>query len=244
MLTVEQKSHDKETPAATVIDARARHHYWAGRGQLSVKTFRGGAAMYAVGGTRVRVDDASFLVLNDQQDYEIEIDATTPIESFCVFFPSSMVGEVLRLGTMTDGALLDDPEALVSVPQLAERTRPRDEVVTPAIDRVRQALRSGVSEGELARQSQALLRCILRLAQVDRQESTDLGALKTATREELYRRLHRARDYMSACPEDRLTNHDLASVACLSPGHFERCFQELFGQTPHRFLTGVRLQRA
>lgn len=36
----------------------------------------------------------------------------------------------------------------------------------------------------------------------------------------------------------------LARVACLSAHHFHRTFRELFGRTPHGYLTALRLERA
>ena len=75
-------------------------------------------------------------------------------------------------------------------------------------------------------------------------EAEALPALRAATREELYRRLHRARDYALASLERPLTLEELAGVACLSPNHFLRTFKQLFAVTPHQFLTARRLARA
>ncbi len=68
--------------------------------------------------------------------------------------------------------------------------------------------------------------------------------MRHATRQELYRRLHQARDFAAASFDQPLTLDDMAAVACLSPNHFLRSLRDLFGQTPHQYLTQQRVQRA
>jgi AraC family transcriptional regulator len=58
------------------------------------------------------------------------------------------------------------------------------------------------------------------------------------------RRLTRVLDYIEANLEGDLTVAWLASVACLSEFHFARAFKAAVGQSPHRFVSGRRLERA
>jgi AraC-like DNA-binding protein len=75
-------------------------------------------------------------------------------------------------------------------------------------------------------------------------EVEKLPAARQATREELYRRLHHARDYAAALFHQPVTLDDMARVACLSPNHLLRTFKGAFGQTPHQFITTRRLEEA
>jgi len=77
-----------------------------------------------------------------------------------------------------------------------------------------------------------------------RRQVESIPALRPASREELYRRLHRARDYATACFDQPITLNDMARVACLSTNHFLRTFKQTFHQTPHQYLTRIRLERA
>src|SRR6185436_3318898 len=65
-----------------------------------------------------------------------------------------------------------------------------------------------------------------------------------ATRHELYRRVSLARDYLHALFADPITLADAAAVACLSQNHLLRSFRQLYGETPHQFLTRRRLAEA
>ena len=58
------------------------------------------------------------------------------------------------------------------------------------------------------------------------------------------RRLCRVLDYIDAHLEGDLTLDRLASIACLSRFHFARAFKAALGQSPHRYISGRRLERA
>jgi len=58
------------------------------------------------------------------------------------------------------------------------------------------------------------------------------------------RRLSRVLDYIQAPLESDLTVDQLAAVACLSRFHFARAFKAATGQSPHRYVSAKRLERA
>lgn len=62
--------------------------------------------------------------------------------------------------------------------------------------------------------------------------------------DELFRRLCRSRDYLAAGLDQPLRLADAAREACLSPYHYHRLFARTFGETPHDFLTRLRMDRA
>src|SRR5205085_9603019 len=72
----------------------------------------------------------------------------------------------------------------------------------------------------------------------------NLPAVRASTREELWRRVGRARDYLHAHLAAPISLSDVAAAACLSPFHLLRVFQAAFHQTPHQYLNGCRLDRA
>ncbi len=57
-------------------------------------------------------------------------------------------------------------------------------------------------------------------------------------------RLERAHRLIEADPGAELDLQRLARAACLSPFHFARLYQQLYGKTPHHHLTERRLERA
>jgi AraC family transcriptional regulator len=233
-----------------VLSESAREYHWSGEGQLSIKSFSGGRALYDTGRGRFAVDDGSYLVLNAGQPYTIAIDEPAPVASFCVFFARSLAADAARTATSTastEARLLDEPAADPagqSAP-FVERTYPHDDVVSPRLARVRAALAAPAPDALLVEERVTALALALVSADANsRQSAASLGALRPSTRDELYRRLHRSRDYLIASAESPVTLADLAGAACLSESHFLRSFRALFGTTPHRYLTDVRLERA
>ena len=63
------------------------------------------------------------------------------------------------------------------------------------------------------------------------------------TRNELTR-LCRARDLLRETHDRRLTIREVAREAAISPFHFIRRFEAVFGETPHQFRIQARLERA
>jgi AraC family transcriptional regulator len=231
--------------ANTILSERARCHFWSGRGALSVKSFDGGRAFYDTGRGRYAVDGRSYLVLNEGREYTVEIDEPDPVESFCVFFASEIAGEAFRSVTVSHATLLDEPSAPSGPIEFHERTYPHDTMVTPVLS----SLRTGLSErarerGWLEERLYALAAAMVRAQGLALTQASTLPFVRPATRLELYRRLHLARDYAEACYADPLGVDELARVACLSPGHFLRSFRALFGRSPHQYLTEVRLRHA
>ena len=58
------------------------------------------------------------------------------------------------------------------------------------------------------------------------------------------RRLFRVLDYIDANLEGDLSIDRMASIACLSRYHFARSFKLALGQSPHRYVSTKRLERA
>jgi AraC family transcriptional regulator len=110
---------------------------------------------------------------------------------------------------------------------------------------MRRALTAGVVDAAwLGEQLHALMQRLLQVQHHVYREVARLPAARAATREELYRRLHLAKEYAESAFDTALTLDDLAREAGLSPNHLLRMFEQAFGQTPHQYLTAKRLEHA
>ncbi|MCC8944823.1 helix-turn-helix transcriptional regulator [Bradyrhizobium sp. Arg62] len=58
------------------------------------------------------------------------------------------------------------------------------------------------------------------------------------------RRLFRVLDYIDANLEGDLSLESMARIACLSRYHFARAFRQAVGESPHRYVSAKRLERA
>jgi len=215
-------------------------------GPLSIKTVVAGSAVWEAEGRRFTVLENSYLVLNDRQRYTITIDATRSVTTFCVFFERGFVEDVWRATVSSTALLLDAPQPARAEPiHFFERLETHP---SPVLERLRalqrRILEAGTSgaafEDEFVRVAEGLVGAERRSrSAIDR-----LPAARAGTREELYRRVLRGRDYLLSCADRTVRLRDAARAACLSPYHFHRVFTSAFGQTPHQHLTRYRLERA
>ncbi len=216
------------------------------RTTLSVKAVARGSAVYTTPRARYLVDADRFLVLDAGQEYSLHIAAGTDTRTVCPFLQPGFLGHAARCRDSTPGRLLDEPAAAGADPGLYERLYPRDGG--------RLAARLRALQSRLQRRPAAgpwledffydLAAALLDLRDGVRREVEAFPGRRPATRAELYRRLHRARDYLDSCFAERLTVERVARVAHLSPYHFHRAFRLAFGRTPMRHLQERRLQAA
>lgn len=239
----------RQAPLATpsfILHEASREYYWEGQAPLSIKTFFSGRALYTLGRGYCAVDDASYLIVNHDQPYTIAIEADDPVESFCLFFAPGYVEEVHRSLVTQAGDLLDTPEESDTIPlHFFERTYQHDDLLSPVLFHLRAVLRNKRHEHIwLQEQFSGLVSRLLQVHLNVYKEIESLPAVRVATREELYRRLYRAKEYAAAFFNTPLTLHEMAHVASLSPTHFLRTFKQVFHQTPHQYLTERRLAYA
>lgn len=223
-----------------------RHDAFAPCPLLSVKCMFNGSALYRADHAWFAVNETGYLILNDRQPYEIHIDSPTRVESFIIYFPRTWAEQVLASLTLSPEQLLDEPERMPQRrPRFFERFTPHDELVSPVLAALRRAHKSGpLPDLWVEQRLRQLLARMLRAQSAARCESDALPAQRASTREELWRRLNRGRDFIHARFESALTLPEIASAACLSPFHFLRGFKAVFRMTPHEYLSACRVERA
>jgi len=205
-----------------------------------------GSALYRADRAWFAVNEGGYLILNDQQPYEIHIASPTRVESFIIFFPRGWAEQVFDSLTVPSEKLLDEPESTREQPvHFFERFTEHDELVSPALGTLRRAHKNGqLPDIWVEQRLWQLLARMLRAQNDGLRESDALPARRASTREELWRRLNRGRDFIHARFESALTLSEIATAACLSPFHFLRGFKAVFRMTPHEYLSVCRVERA
>lgn len=218
---------------------------WEGAAPLSLKFVFEGEATFESGGSVHRVDAGAYLALNAGSPYRVRVSPNTGADALSLFFSEEFAESVVHDLRRSVGRALDDPNPkIVPAGGVFERLYPDAGALTLA-----RRLKGGLPILKydplwLEEHARMLLIRLLN-AQADAlREAAAIKAARSATREELYRRLYLARDYAEAKLADPLTLDELAFVACLSTNYFLRTFRELFGTSPHQFLIQKRLQKA
>ena len=203
-----------------VLRGRGRRHYVREfPGPLSIKTVQRGTGRWKTAEGEFVLDGSSFLLVNEGQPYSLTIESRQPVETCCVFFQPGFVDAAGEFPT---------------------RLWAPDERILPRMRAIQRAAADEAIEDQLVLLAQDLA-ALIREA---RGERTRAPALRRSTREELHRRVERAREYLHARYREKVSLEELAQVACLSPYHFHRAFTRVFGRTPHEYQVRLRLERA
>jgi AraC-like DNA-binding protein len=228
-----------------LLQARSRRHFVENfPGPLSIKTVLHGRVAWYTDRRQTWVDDSSFLVLNDGEPYSMEIDEEEPVSTCCVFFERGFVERVRDDLTGAAGKALDDPysrgEPVAFLSRLHTRSA-RLEGAMMSLRRAKPEAQPGIAldEAYLSLATQLLL-----LYAETRQQMGRISATRAGTREELFRRVARGREFLHARAEEGVTLAEVARAACLSPFHFQRTFTQAFGVSPSRYVAGLRMEWA
>ncbi len=215
------------------------------RTTLSVKWVVTGSALYRTPQGRHLVTPDSFLVLNHGQLYAMEFEGRQQTETLCPFFQEGFLGRVADARRRSTAEQLDDIEARAPGMGFVERLYPLTGPLARALARIRSGVQSGDASGPwLEDRFVTLAAALLDLGGCVRREIETFPGLRPATREELYRRLHRGRDFLDSSYARPVNVAMAADAANMSPYHFHHMFQRAFRQTPNRFLQERRLDAA
>ena len=198
-----------------------------------------------VAGRELVVCPKNFLVLAAGERYSMEIDEAKPVETCCAFFASGFLEQVALDLTSSAEAALDAPERIgPSLAYLSAVHGDREHALTKRVstlaERCEKQLNPSATEEDFLLLGVALLEFYQQIrAQVDR-----VPSLRLSTRQELFRRLLVGRDYIHSHYSESVSLANVASAACLSLFHFHRGFKLAFQETPHSYLTRLRLTQA
>jgi AraC family transcriptional regulator len=205
-----------------------------------------GSSLCGTSGPLVRVDETSFFLSNRGEAYTLSLEPGAATETFNLHFGEKWAEDVLHTLTQPTDRLLDDPNrALDTEVAFHSQLYRRDTRFELLLRRLQTATAAGSAPTLLLDE---LLTDVLRYLMDTRREVLhqiqDLPFRKPATRQEIYRRLSRAVDYLHTAYQRDLRLDELAEVACLSRFHFLRLFRACYSHSPYHYLQLLRLQKA
>jgi transcriptional regulator GlxA family with amidase domain len=171
----------------------------------------------------------------------MNIDAPRPVETACVFFRDGFVESVAR------DAAADPLESSANIAPLTWISRLHTDDTRSIVTSVQTLARrcsANLMPSSLEEELLLLAQNLLLLYGETGQRLRGIRAEKASTQEELFRRVERGREYMHSQADGPLSLEAVARAACLSRFHFHRAFAQVWGKTPHEYLTGIRLKRA
>lgn len=227
-----------------IIHEKAYQYQWKGDCFLSIKSFYNGSAHYQVNQRAYKVNESNYLILNDCTKYDLTIDNSALTESFCVFFSPAFVAQKVSELNASEEQLLDFSFKKLDGIRLIEKNYTHTGKVS---DLLRLGKRSEICKSNDIEKEEfyhQLLNAIFFRNNDSLQQAEKLKFKKKSTREEIYRRVFYAKDFIESYYSENLSLKQIADVALLSENHLLRTFRQIFGLSPFEYITHLKLAQA
>jgi AraC-like DNA-binding protein len=211
---------------------------------LSVKCSMKGNEKYKTSEGSYEVTTGNYLIVNEGQQCESYIESEA--ETFSIYFDKNFANEALMSLVSPSDKILNYSFLPGSQPvQFLEKLYSHNTIMSPTLMKMRLASKVNYDdENFLKEQFYELLEKLLRVHRNLYKEIEKLPPIKLSTKTELYKRVCRAKEFIDSSFTKDLTLKKISREACLSQYHFLRLFKIIFKQTPHRYLTQKRIDKA
>ncbi len=212
---------------------------------LSLKTVISGQEHYIIDGRRYTVDQNNFLILNEGTWYESYIRDGECAESLTINFNLQAQLAAVNLIAASAAQLIDNNlEVPYVFPEFMLRLYPRTDYFTLHLQRLRQLVSMQQMDLLAEETVHQLLADLMKLSVRTSREVDNIVAKKRSTREELYRRLHIAKDFIHSNYATNISLDLLAKTSYLNSYYLLRAFKSYFGVSPGQFLIRRRMEVA
>lgn len=210
-------------------------------GSFSLKLVLSGEEHYEIGPRRITLQPGQLLFINEGERYASRIEKHT--ESLSIFAPIDEVAPAIESAVNSRVYSLEDhPDttAQFEIPQISFQLGRKSAAA------IRQLV-TAIDDSDSI-DTQDAMRRLLAEALGELFNTTPPRTIaeikKRSTRDELRRRILRAKEYIDDVHGHYNNLDDLAAVACLSKYHFLRSFRAIFGLSPAAYARRIRLQHA
>ena len=211
---------------------------------LSIKLAINGPEDYFIGPSRFKVTSGRYLLVNRHQEFICSIRQSVPTEGMCFYLDTEVVNGIHDSYLQSPEGLLDNDlqhrpfELMEKVYSLQENE------LGHYIQNILPVLRDPKKSLELdyPQVFQELSEHLVRSQLEIRKQLSRISNAKRSTREEIFRRVSKVRNFIDENFLNELCLEELASLACLSKFHFLRCFKEVYDISPYQYVIKRRLE--
>lgn len=206
-----------------------------------------GEVNYTIEKRELSLVPGSFIFLNPDTCYSSKIGSAVEVSTLSVLFDPEFVRDFEHAYATEIKTLADSPaDFKQGQPRFIESIYLLQGDIKYNLQQLSRHIENGIDDQLLL--TECLSHCLINYYNLYHSEivgrEASLNFLSCSTKTEILRRLSIARDYMISNYNKNIRLDDVAQAACLSVNHLLRTFKQAYQQSPHQFLTKIRLQQA
>jgi AraC family transcriptional regulator len=217
------------------------------KNELSLHAVFNGSEKYKIGKRTVTVYPNNFLILNEGTSYDRTIYSDSIANTFAIFFSSKFLQDFQYGFSSSDRNLLDEPidRKMIQQNTFLETIYPCKGDFKYNLSHLIDHFNENSEDLLLDDYIYHSLLLFYRLYYKEvLNKSNRLDALNASTRNELFKRLILAKDFMLSNYNQDISLEDISRQSCLSPTHLFRTFKQIHNCSPHQYLIQIRLDNA
>lgn len=190
-----------------------------------------------------RIEDDTVLLTQPGDVYGLEIDNIATTEIFNIHLNREFVEANSSALLTGSAALLDGATGVNTTMVLATQTMSKTDGINSIVARLQMAGEADTEDTYEVIFAELVTQLVMAEAANQRKVAA-LPVLRGAVKQDLYRRLLRACDYIHSYYYKAIDLDELCGIAAMSKFHFLRVFRAFYGVTPYQYLTRVRIEKA
>jgi len=213
---------------------------------IGLKYVLSGCEHYFIDDKQFSLQQGQLLLVNPGQNYTCQIDKGPQATGICIDISKEIIDEIYQ------SQVLGEDNILERGPEISSGSfEVFNHIYSMNTSPVTAGIASFLMPGDLSHQGKTGIEFFYSLAEnlvkeqlAVQKQIQRLPARKKQTREELYKRLLKARDIMDDCYLESLSLTSIARPALLSEFYFMRSFKIAFGISPYQYIIKKRLKKA
>lgn len=215
---------------------------------FSIKYVDSGTERYRIGQDLFSVNEGQYLVINAEDEISIDFEGDEFAHGMCIYPPEELIKQAFEAKNSSLDKLLDFSETSKLIPGFIHKVNTSKRTKAGIfLDNNLPDLTQKLALGEAVDLNTFFLDLVdyMVIDQINvNNKLQNHSATKSQTKEELFRRISVAKDYLTDNFKQQINLDEVANMACLSKYHFLRSFKEFYGQTPYQYLLNHKLAEA
>lgn len=212
------------------------------KGPFSIFSTSSGRSKVTVDNRAVHIEPDHFFISNQTQYYSLEVEEDqTELMNFHI--SESTLQDFFSVVNTSSDIQLDNGTTHIRLPYFNNQLLHR----TDSFDQILALIQANGNEAGKLQQDRMLFKLLDEFYHIyygERLKAEQISAAKNVIREEIYKRVTLATDYIIGHYAQDISLQELSQIACMSRFHFLRAFKEIHNITPHQYLLQYRLKKA